>query len=70
MPGGLIICGILTTVAVVACICLDDTLGFNMLMCVFCVMAIVSLWTEDKKKKMDSKETEPKESEEKTDKEI
>jgi len=41
-----------------------------MLMCVFCMMAIVSLWTEDKKKKMDSKEIEPKESEEKTDKEL
>jgi len=35
-------------VAVLACICLDDTLGFNMLMCIFCVVAIVSLWSEDK----------------------
>ena len=70
MPGGLVICGILTTVAVVACICSDDTLGFNMLMCVFCLMAIVSLWTEDKEKKMENKETEQKDPKEKTDKEL
>jgi len=70
MPGGLVICGILTAVAVLACICLDDTLGFNMLMCVFCLMAIVSLWTEDKDKKMESKETEQKDHREKTDKEL
>ena len=58
MPGGLVLCGLLTAVAVVACIYLDDTLGFNMLMCVFCVIAIVSLWTEDKGRKADIKEAE------------
>ena len=50
--GGLVVCGLLTAGAIVACICLDETLGFNMLMCVFCVVAIVRLWTEDKNRKV------------------
>jgi len=73
MPGGLVVCGLLTGVAVLACICLDETLGFNMLMCIFCIVAIFSLWSEDKVKKMENTEnnkesqTEP---EEKTDNDL
>ena len=74
MPGGLVVCGLLTGVAVLACICLDDTLGFNMLMCIFCVVAIVSLWSEDKdKEKMNNKdnnESQSPDTEEKTDKKL
>lgn len=72
MTGSLVACGLLTGVAVVVCICLDETLGFNMLMCVFCVVAIASLWTGDKEKKLDgkdNKETQTK-PEEKTDKDL
>ena len=43
----LIVCGILTTLAVLYCVVADETLGFNMLMCVLCVVALVSLWTGD-----------------------
>jgi len=50
---------------VVACVCLDENLGFNMLMCVFCAVAIASLWTNDKSKE---KEEHPNVTDEKTEK--
>ena len=43
----LVLCGILTFFACAACVVYDETVGFNMLMCVFCVLAIVSLWTKE-----------------------
>lgn len=66
------VCGLLTGVAVLACICLDDTLGFNMLMCIFCVVAIVSLWSDDKEKmnNKDNNESQSTNPEEKTDKKL
>ena len=47
----LVLCGILTFFACAACVVYDETVGFNMLMCVFCVLAIVSLWTKEEDKK-------------------
>ena len=51
----LIICGILSSAAILYCVLFDETLMFNMMMCVFCLVAIISLWsgnnpTEDKDK--------------------
>ena len=43
----LILCGLLTSLAIVVCIVYDETLMFNMMMCVFCVLAITSLWSRD-----------------------
>jgi hypothetical protein len=45
--GRLVACGLLTSLAIVGCIAYDETIGFNMVMCVFCVLAIVSLWTKE-----------------------
>ena len=41
----LIICGILTIAATLYCVLFDETLAFNMMMCVFCLLAIISLWS-------------------------
>ena len=41
----LVVCGLLSTVAIVLCVVYDETLMFNMMMCVFSSLAIVSLWT-------------------------
>ena len=41
----LIICGILTIAAILYCVLFDETLAFNMMMCVFCLLAIISLWS-------------------------
>ena len=41
----LIICGILSSAAILYCVLFDETLMFNMMMCVFCLVAIISLWT-------------------------
>ena len=41
----LIICGILSSVAILYCVLFDETLMFNMMMCVFCLVAIISLWS-------------------------
>ena len=57
MSGGLVACGLITGLAVVACICLNENLGFNMLMCVFCLVAIAGLWTNDKEKILQGKES-------------
>ena len=56
MSGGLVACGLLTGVAVAGCICLGENLGFNMLMCVFCLVAIAGLWTNEKEVKLDGKD--------------
>ena len=42
----LIICGILSTAAILYCVLFNETLMFNMMMCVFCLLAIVSLWSD------------------------
>ena len=41
----LVICGLLTSVAILVCVVYDQTLMFNMMMCVFCLLALVSLWS-------------------------
>ena len=43
----LVVCGILTALAILLCVIYDETLMFNMMMCVFCVLAIISLWTKN-----------------------
>ena len=50
----LIVCGILTTLAVVYCVLADETVGFNMMMCVSCVVAIVCVWSKDNNKQEDN----------------
>ena len=47
----LVLCGILTSLVVVYCVVWDETLVFNMMMCVLCVLAIVSVWSQDSHKK-------------------
>ena len=47
----LVLCGILTSLVVVYCVVWDETLVFNMMMCVLCVLAIVSVWSQDSYKK-------------------
>ena len=42
----MIICGILSSAAILYCVLFDETLMFNMMMCVFCLLAIVSLWSD------------------------
>ena len=51
MPTPLVTCGLLTSAAIIVCIVYDETIGFNMVMCLFCVLAIVSLWTKDEEEK-------------------
>ena len=51
----LIVCGILTTLAVVYCVLADETVGFNMMMCVSCVVAIACVWTQDNNKQEEDK---------------
>ena len=46
----LIVCGILTTLAVLYCVVAGDTVGFNMLMCVLCVVALAGVWSQDNTK--------------------
>lgn len=43
----LIICGILSSAAILYCVLFDETLMFNMMMCVFCLLAILSLWSDN-----------------------
>jgi len=52
----LVACGLLSTVAIVLCVVYDETIMFNMMMCVFSSLAIVSLWTSDTDKKSDQTE--------------
>ena len=52
----LVLCGLLSTVAIVLCVVFDETLMFNMMMCVFTCLAIVSLWTSETDKKTDQTE--------------
>ena len=47
MPTPLVTCGLLTSAAIIVCIVYDETIGFNMVMCLFCILAIVSLWTKE-----------------------
>ena len=42
----LVLCGLLTAVALIVCLVYDESLMFNMMMCVFCVLAITSLWSD------------------------
>ena len=49
----LLICGILSAAAILYCVLFDETLVFNMMMCVFCIVAIISLWSEKKEKSQD-----------------
>ena len=39
MPTSLVTCGLLTSAAIIVCIVYDETIGFNMVMCLFCVLA-------------------------------
>ena len=55
----LVLCGILTSLAVVYCVVWDETLVFNMMMCVLCVLAIVSVWSQDSDKKDTAATTTP-----------
>ena len=41
----MIICGILSSLAILYCVLFDETLMFNMMMCVICLLAIISLWS-------------------------
>ena len=50
MPTPLVTCGLLTSAAIIVCIVYDETIGFNMVMCLFCVLGIVSLWTKEEEK--------------------
>ena len=52
----LVACGLLSTLAIVLCVVYDETIMFNMMMCVFSSLAIVSLWTSDTDKKSDQTE--------------
>ena len=52
----LIVCGILTTLAVLYCVVAGDTVGFNMLMCVSCVVALAGVWSQDNTKQQASEE--------------
>ena len=54
----LVACGLLSTVAIVLCVVYDETIMFNMMMCVFSSLAIVSLWTSDTDKNKTSDQTE------------
>jgi len=45
----LVLCGLLTFLALVVCLVYGETMMFNMMMCVFCVLAITSLWSDQKK---------------------
>ena len=45
----LVLCGLLSTVAIVLCVVYDETVMFNMMMCVFTSLAIISLWTSENK---------------------
>lgn len=45
----LVLCGLLTSLALVVCLVYGETMMFNMMMCVFCVLAITSLWSDQKK---------------------
>ena len=53
----LVLCGLLSTVAIVLCVVYDETVMFNMMMCVFSSLAIVSLWTGEKNEKTEQTET-------------
>ena len=55
----LVLCGILTSLVVVYCVVWDETLVFNMMMCVLCVLAIVSVWSQDSDKKDTTTTTPP-----------
>ena len=48
----LVLCGILTTAAILYCVIFDETLMFNMMMCVFCVLALVSVWSQEPETKI------------------
>ena len=63
----LVLCGILTTAAILYCVIFDETLMFNMMMCIFCVLALVSVWTQQnpsEKNENDAQDEEPSEKEE------
>ena len=60
MPTPLVTCGLLTSAAIIVCIVYDETIGFNMVMCLFCVLAIVSLWTKDEEEEKAKPEKEEK----------
>ena len=47
----LVICGLLTSVAILVCVVYDQTLMFNMMMCIFCLLALVSLWSSESEDK-------------------
>ena len=52
----LVICGLLSTVAIVLCVVFDETVMFNMMMCVFTCLAIISLWTGETENKTEQTE--------------
>ena len=61
----LVLCGILTTAAILYCVIFDETLMFNMMMCVFCVLALVSVWTQQNPSDNNKNETKDEDSSEK-----
>ena len=52
----LIICGILSSAAILYCVLFDETLMFNMMMCVFCLVAIISLWSGNNMAEVEDKD--------------
>ena len=61
----LVLCGILTSLAIGYCVIFNETAMFNMMMCVFCVLAIISVWSQnnvsDKDREIIKQETDKKE---------
>ena len=49
-------CGLVTSAAIVGCLVYGQTTAFNMVMCVFCVLAMVSLWAQDGPQELEAKE--------------
>ena len=61
---GLVTCGLATAAAILVCVLYNETVGFNLLMCVFCSLAIASLWSKEPKEqevKEQNQETEEQE---------
>jgi len=59
----LVICGILTTCAILVSIAMNEAPAFNILMVLFSALGIISLWTSD------NKQVEKKEGDQATDEE-
>ena len=61
---GLVACGLLTAGAILVCVLYNETVGFNLLMCVFCALAIASLWSKEPEEKEAEEQNQEKEEQE------